>query len=851
MRRRILLAFSIVFVSLSVLANEISIADAALMRGDYASAVKIFEDLAASGDATAMVCLASLYHRGEGVDRNTKKAVALYLSAAELGHPEAQFNLGNMYLLGEGLPQDKDWALTFYRLAARQGHRLAGQNMRELYRARGATPPDLGESVGGQPVASEDMPDPEVVVTAPTDSAFVPPAVAEQTAVLESEQIVVHHVEVADSEPIDREVLETAMTTQKLVPAEIEIRLPADKSALASTGGAEVATSAEVPQSETSQAASEVSSGLLAETAGAEAGPAPMIRLKAVESPIERTAEPVSVDEAGAIQLAQEQGIEVELEGPVAPPAARGAQPLLNLDQETLTPRAYAERFEGAKRALALENFDHGIDKLTGLAEDGYGEAALLLADMAERGEGMPNDPGLAMTWRRRAADLGNAEAQYQLAERYMRGWGVERDDAMAITYYRDAARGGHPSAKEKIGVIYADASLPIPNFMRPREPIAIYPSAQVGDESTSGSTGIHDEAVVAGAKEPKSAVSPAASDVSEQAQAVEAQLEAAVVARVAAVPPQKGFFGRLKQFFSRDAKPEPSPAEYSETITVTDGKAGGAMIDEPLNVREDNLSMVAQTDLAYLEDFERTEAAATPETASAAADPEDFAAALRDPTVTEPEAIVAAVGIDLKLEAPISAPAPSSTGTIDEAKRALAGGHFVVAAAIFTRLAEEGNADAQAYIGYLYHKGKGVEADLGKAVDWYRRAAAKGNRDAQYNLALAYAFGEGVAQDDAEAVMWYRRAAEQGSAIAQYSLGVSYALGEGVSQDNVEAVKWYRAAADQGYAAAQYNLGYMYRSGRAGVRDLNEAIKWYRLAAAQGHPGARADLASLNTDDI
>ena len=103
---RIVLVLSLLPVSLSLPAVTVSNADSALMSGDYAGAVSILETLVADGDATAMVRLANLYHRGEGVERDIDKAVSLYLGAAELGHPEAQFNLGNMYLLGEGLPQD-------------------------------------------------------------------------------------------------------------------------------------------------------------------------------------------------------------------------------------------------------------------------------------------------------------------------------------------------------------------------------------------------------------------------------------------------------------------------------------------------------------------------------------------------------------------------------------------------------------------------------------------------------------------------------------------------------------------------------------------------------------------------
>ena len=72
------------------------------MRGDYSDAVQILQELANSGDATAQVRLARLYHRGEGVKQDIDKAVSLYLAAAELGHAEAQFKLGNLFSSARG-----------------------------------------------------------------------------------------------------------------------------------------------------------------------------------------------------------------------------------------------------------------------------------------------------------------------------------------------------------------------------------------------------------------------------------------------------------------------------------------------------------------------------------------------------------------------------------------------------------------------------------------------------------------------------------------------------------------------------------------------------------------------------
>ncbi|HCU90998.1 MAG TPA: hypothetical protein DGR97_13695, partial [Gammaproteobacteria bacterium] len=129
-------------------------------------------------------------------------------------------------------------------------------------------------------------------------------------------------------------------------------------------------------------------------------------------------------------------------------------------------PRAFIERFEGAKRALLLEKFELGITSLTQLEDDGYAPAADLLANMAERGEGMIADAEQALIWRQRAASLGSSEAQYALAEMYMYGRIVQQDEAMAITLYREAARLGHESAKEKLRLIYAAVGLPLPDFL-------------------------------------------------------------------------------------------------------------------------------------------------------------------------------------------------------------------------------------------------------------------------------------------------------------------------------------------------------------------------------------------------
>ena len=156
---------------------------------------------------------------------------------------------------------------------------------------------------------------------------------------------------------------------------------------------------------------------------------------------------------------------------------------------------------------------------------------------------------------------------------------------------------------------------------------------------------------------------------------------------------------------------------------------------------------------------------------------------------------------------------------------------------------AEQGDAEAQNKLGFMYAEGEGVPEDNQEAVRWYRKAAEQGYAEAQYNLGVVYGKGEGVAEGDREAVKWYRKAAEQGFASAQFNLGSMYLRGEGVPEDNQEAVKWYRKAAEQGYARAQLNLGNMYGKGEGVAEDDQEAVKWYRKAAEQGHASAQFNL--------
>ena len=128
---------------------------------------------------------------------------------------------------------------------------------------------------------------------------------------------------------------------------------------------------------------------------------------------------------------------------------------------------------------------------------------------------------------------------------------------------------------------------------------------------------------------------------------------------------------------------------------------------------------------------------------------------------------------------------------------------------------------------------------DFATALKEWKPLAEQGRADAQNNLGWMYERGVGVTQDYAEAVKWYRKAAEQGHAGAQFFLGEKYRLGDGVTEDYAEALKWYRKAAEQGDADAQNNLGWMYKRGEGVLQDTIAAHMWFNIAAANGNNAA------------
>jgi len=119
-------------------------AEAAYIRGDYATAYREWKPLAVQGEADAQFYLGMLYDEGQGVPQDYKQAAYWYRKAADQGDAKSQVNLGFMYDNGQGVPQNYVQAHMWFNLADAQGAKLAIKNRDAL--AAKMTPQQIAEA---------------------------------------------------------------------------------------------------------------------------------------------------------------------------------------------------------------------------------------------------------------------------------------------------------------------------------------------------------------------------------------------------------------------------------------------------------------------------------------------------------------------------------------------------------------------------------------------------------------------------------------------------------------------------------------------------------------------------------
>lgn len=222
----------------------------------------------------------------------------------------------------------------------------------------------------------------------------------------------------------------------------------------------------------------------------------------------------------------------------------------------------------------------------------------------------------------------------------------------------------------------------------------------------------------------------------------------------------------------------------------------------------------------------------------------------------------------------------------IQQAHQAYNNRDFQTAFRLYTELADGGNADAMASLGYMYQNAQGCQADEAKTLALYEKAAELKQPYALYNLAILYMNGIGgvehnqfkahelfleaavrevpqamyesalmlerglgCLQNFSEAAFWYEEGAKRGHLESFNNLGVLYKEGHGVEQDNAKTFICFKRAADGGLAEGLYNLGLLYDQGIGCAQDHDEALDLCRKAAYKGHKKAMEIIKGLQED--
>jgi len=100
----------------------------------------------------------------------------------------------------------------------------------------------------------------------------------------------------------------------------------------------------------------------------------------------------------------------------------------------------------------------------------------------------------------------------------------------------------------------------------------------------------------------------------------------------------------------------------------------------------------------------------------------------------------------------------------LEDAVEAMRAGDFAEAYCIMRPLAEDGDADAQYNIGWMYLNGYGLRINDSLALEWWKKAVAQGHSDASFSIGMLYSLGEGeVPKNSDKAIDYYLIAADAG----------------------------------------------------------------------------------------
>jgi formylglycine-generating enzyme required for sulfatase activity len=159
---------------------------------------------------------------------------------------------------------------------------------------------------------------------------------------------------------------------------------------------------------------------------------------------------------------------------------------------------------------------------------------------------------------------------------------------------------------------------------------------------------------------------------------------------------------------------------------------------------------------------------------------------------------------------------------------------------------ANAGDPKAQEFLGRCYLLGlSGIVKDEALAFHWFLKVAQQGFALAQIFIGQFYQEGVGVEKNELHGAEWLKKAAEQGVAEGQCRYGACLVRGIGVSTNVENGILWLRKSAEQGYPVSMFILGEtLYKMPEKKLKT--EGIEWLKKAASHGDQEAKQILEDI-----
>lgn len=159
--------------------------------------------------------------------------------------------------------------------------------------------------------------------------------------------------------------------------------------------------------------------------------------------------------------------------------------------------------------------------------------------------------------------------------------------------------------------------------------------------------------------------------------------------------------------------------------------------------------------------------------------------------------------------------------------------GYYKVALLGFLKLENKDQADDNLYykLGSMFKNGLGTEADISKAIDYFKRSAEMNNKNGLYEYGKTLIQGKYIEADLNKGLECIEKAMKLKNSNAKRFFALEYISGEYFSQDIEKGLFMLTECADKGDSFACFQLGQFYLKGEIVTQDLERAEKYLLLA--------------------